>query len=676
MKLFNVLFNKPIGLTQALLVLFASTVVGFFIGSLYLSVNLSEQRHNAHQLAEEILTVTEGGATAAVWNLDRKLATQVIDSILALSGVQSASLSDDNSVILAQKERTHIHGNDFLYWFSRTFIGDDLTRNRPLVINIGDKTRVVGTLIVTLEPATVSEKFLNLASTALLVSLFQGISIAILLLWLSSWLVTSPLRRITKAIAGIDPEKPEEADLPDFPYRQGNELGQLLSHTHDMLSRLTHTQQQLRNLATRDPLTNQPNRSLITDRLSRAIKISERTDTLVAVLFMDLNRFKHVNDSLGHDIGDTLLISTANRLSETLRSNDSVGRLGGDEFLVILEGIHDVSEIVQTVQRITDALVEPFFLQKNEVKISASIGVSVYPMDGNDVTGLMKCADLAMYEAKGSNQHWHFFAKELSYRAESRLRIEAALDKSLKNNEFELFFQAKIDGHTQQLAGCEALFRWHSNPESHNTEQVIEIAEETNQIIAIGYWIIDNACHHIKQWEITHRGVSVAINISAKQLQHPDFVDRLFAAIDKYQVDPQLMELEITETVLLDSIDNTISVLTRLRARGILICIDDFGTGYSSLSYLTRLPIDILKIDRAFISGPRPSKAVLETIVAMAKALNVKTVAEGVETKQQYDWLRKEGCDYLQGFLISRPISAKEFEHKFLDNKTKLSWLR
>jgi diguanylate cyclase (GGDEF)-like protein len=671
LTLFNVLFNKPIGPTQALLVLFASIVIGLIIASVYLSFNLSEQRLNAYKLAEEIITVTEGGATSAVWNLDKELADQVINSILSLSGVQSASLADDNNAILAQKKRVHVDGSDFLYWFSRTFIGDDLTRARSLDINVGNKTRVVGTLLVTIEPATISHQFLIMASTVLLAGLLQAISIALLLLWLSAWLVTSPLRRITNAIADIDPDKPEDAYLPDLPYGQCNELGQLLSHTRDIFSRLALSQQQFRHLATRDPLTNKPNRSLITDRLTRAITASNRTETLVAVLFMDLDRFKHINDSLGHNIGDMLLVSAANRLSSVLLNNDSVGRLGGDEFLVILEDIHDVSEILQTVQRITDALLEPFFLQKHEVKISASIGVSVCPIDADDINSLMKCADLAMHEAKVSNQHWHFFAKELSQRAESRLRIEAALDKSLKNNKFELYFQPKIDGHTQELAGCEALFRWHENPESHNTEQVINIAEESNQIIDLGYWVLDSACYQIKQWDITHGGVSVAINISAKQLQQPDFVDRLFSIIDKYQVNPQLMELEITESVLLHSIDNTISVLTRIQERGIIICIDDFGTGYSSLSYLTQLPIDVLKIDQSFISGPKPSKAVLETIVAMAKTLNVKTVAEGVETKHQYDWLRDEGCDYLQGYLISRPIPVKEFERYFLDNKTK-----
>jgi diguanylate cyclase (GGDEF)-like protein len=658
--------EKSIGLTQAAIVLLSSFIIGLTLSTSYLIYNASNQHQRAINLIQEILSAAEAGATRAAFESDMDLSKQVVAGIASLESVNTVTLTDSNFTILAQIKKPDNKKGSFFHWLTSKILEDEVTGKKDLQEKGNNDLPKIGTLSVTLDSTQLTKEFLGLAITVIIASLLQAFLIALILLWLSAKLVTSPLRRIATTIANINPERPKAIKLPVLPNHDKNELGYLLQHTQNMLEKLSNTQDQLRNLATRDPLTNRPNRTLITDRLSRAIMAAERNKTLIAVLFMDLDRFKNINDSLGHDVGDLLLIETSQRLTDILRCNDSVGRLGGDEFLIVLEGAKEISEIVRTVQRITKALSKPFFLQSHEVITSGSIGISIFPNDGKDINTLMRCADLAMYEAKGSAAQWHFFAKEMSDRVELRLKTETALSHALEKNELQLYFQPKVSTEGGELAGCEALLRWNNNPDFLSAERIIEIAEDSGTIVEIGAWAIEQACQYIKQWEPLYGGIPIAINVSARQLREDNFVNLVLSIIQQYQVDPELIELEITETVLLEALDESFIALGELRKAGVVISIDDFGTGYSSLSYLTRLPVDTLKIDRSFISGEQRSKAVLEMIVAMAKTLQLKTVAEGVETQGQRDWLTYEGCDYLQGFLIGKPLSADNFEEEFL----------
>lgn len=658
--------GKSLALTQAIIALVLSIVIGLSVSGVSLSIQISEQREEALSLAQEILTAAEGGATNAAWTLDPVLAQQVVASVTALGMVQNAVLVGETGNILAEASKPVTEDTPTIKWVIANFIGKDILGERNLFVDVNDTKRNVGALSIRLNLTPIAHEFLNFATSVVVTGLLQALMIALVLLWISSNLLTSPLRRITESISKIDPEDPDELALSNLSINHQNEMGQLLTHIKQMLKGLIAAQSQLRHLATRDPLTDKLNRTLIADRLSQALITAKRTNTKVAVLFVDMDRFKNINDSLGHDVGDILLIEVANRLSDVLRGNDSIGRLGGDEFLVVIEGMNEITELVSTVQRVDDALTQPYFLQGREIRTSGSIGISIYPDNGEDTSRLMRCADLAMYEAKSSGTHWHFYAKEMGEKVETRLKIEQALNYAVERNEFHLNFQPKISSQNGKLVGCEALIRWDNNPEPISVEGFIKIAEESGSIIAIGDWVFETACRQIKSWEREYGEISIAVNVSARQLQEENYVERVLSIVRKYDVNPKLVELEITETVLMREFDESFVALKQLREHGITISIDDFGTGYCSLSYLSRLPVDTLKIDRSFISGDQPSIAVLEMIVAMAKALGLKTVGEGVETQEQKDWLIREGCDYLQGYLISKPISSKELESRFL----------
>lgn len=318
------------------------------------------------------------------------------------------------------------------------------------------------------------------------------------------------------------------------------------------------------------------------------------------------------------------------------------------------------------MQRIADEINQPLELDQHVVRVSASIGIALFPDDGTDTHTLMRSADLAMYEAKRSDNHWHFFAKTMSDRVETRLKLEASLLKAAANNELYLVYQPKISCKSGELSGAEVLLRWKNAPDEISPMEFVAIAEESGIILEIGQWILEQTCQQIKQWH--HQGIELAlsINVSARQLQSPNFVHKTMTTIKKFKVPTQLIELEITETVMLQALKESQTALNALRGLGFKINIDDFGTGYSSLSYLTQLPADVLKIDKSFISGPNRSPAILKMIVSMAKTMNLETVAEGVETVEQRQWLINEGCDYMQGYFFSHPLSISEFENRFI----------
>lgn len=652
---------------QAVAVLVVITIIGLSISAVQLRYALGEQRQDAVDLTNDILTLAEGGATTAAWTLDNRLANDVVYSIVALHGVSYAELADEHGTVLARAERAAPERGVFSNWFADTFIFEAATANTELTVAAANNPRVVGNLSVKLDVAHLAESFLGHAVTTVALTLIQAFLVGLLLLWLSSKLVTDPLKRVAQRIAEVDPHKPDQGAMTVPAFHRANELGYLIGHTNKMLERLAQSQTQLRRLATRDSLTGLPNRAVVNEALENALSRAARNKTLVAVVFLDIDRFKFINDSLGHDLGDELLKAAAKKLTDTVRAKDFVGRLGGDEFLIILEDVRDPAEVRQTLDRISESLSESYKLSDHHVRAPGSLGISLFPNDSDDPGVLMRQADLAMYKAKESGgATWRFFSKDMSDIVESRQRLEVALDGALARNEFELLFQPKFWVRSGELAGCEALLRWRHNGELMSASQFISVAEDTGIILKIGDWVLEEVCAQIEEWNDRYFPVPIAINVSAIQLRGAGFVARVMKMLNRYHLEPRLLELEITETVLMGSLSPDFEMLDKLRRRGVAISVDDFGTGYSSLSYLTRLPVSSLKIDRSFVSGQRRSRVVLSTIVAMSKALGLRTIAEGVETQKQYDTLLLEGCDVLQGYLTGAPVTREEFEKLYL----------
>ncbi|MGF6275663.1 diguanylate cyclase (GGDEF)-like protein/PAS domain S-box-containing protein [Massilia sp. UYP11] len=428
------------------------------------------------------------------------------------------------------------------------------------------------------------------------------------------------------------------------------------------------TEQRVHHVAQHDVLTGLPNRSLLQDRLGQAIAYANRSGRPVWVMLIDLDRFKFVNDSMGHKAGDVLLVTVAARLRSSLRDADTVARLSGDEFVAILGEHADEPLNPAIVERVMHAVAQPVMLGNKEFFVTCSIGVAVYPSQGTSSDHLIEHADIAMYRAKklGRN-NFQFYTPAMNEESLERVRIESALRNALERDEFVLHYQPQVDLKSGQIVGMEALIRW-NHPELGMVppSRFVGVAEETGLIVQIGAWVMRTACAQNKAWQDAGLPrLRVAVNLSARQFGAPDLLDSLESALRETGLDPSCLEIELTESLFMSDVTPAVELLHRMKALGVNLSIDDFGTGYSSFSYLSRFPIDVLKIDRSFVADithDANDAAIVTSIIALAHNLKLAVIAEGVETAEQLDYLRSRGCDEMQGYYFSKPLAAPEFE--------------
>jgi diguanylate cyclase (GGDEF)-like protein/PAS domain S-box-containing protein len=420
-------------------------------------------------------------------------------------------------------------------------------------------------------------------------------------------------------------------------------------------------------LANHDALTSLPNRAMFNDVLNLAIQNARRYNRNFAVLFIDLDRFKIINDTLGHDAGDKLLQEMGTRLTQTVRSSDVVARLGGDEFVVLVQEVAEPKQVAAVARKILSAFVKPMSIQGQECRVTASIGICMYPSEAQNEQALMKNADIAMYRAKEDGKNnYKFYSEEINIHTFERMALETSLRRGLERNEFFLHYQAKLDLHTQRITGVEALIRWqHPDLGVVPPVQFIPLAEETGLIVPIGKWVLNTACAQNVSWQ--REGLpplSMAVNLSARQFADEDLVKDIADALENSGMNPGLLEIELTESMVIQNPERAGKVLAEIKKMGVRLAIDDFGVGYSSLTHLKRFPIDTLKVDRSFIhdlpQNPE-DKAICQAIIAMGKSLNLTVVAEGVETLEQQTFLHDHACDEMQGFYFSKPIPGDEF---------------
>jgi diguanylate cyclase (GGDEF)-like protein len=445
---------------------------------------------------------------------------------------------------------------------------------------------------------------------------------------------------------------------------------------HDISER-KRAEEKIQYLATHDALTGLPNRLMFNQLLNHAIQAARRYQRQFAVLFIDLDRFKTINDTLGHEAGDQLLQEIGARLKQTLRASDVVARLevdegvvarlGGDEFVILIEEVNDLSQLKTVSHRILSAVIKPMIIMGEECRITASIGISIFPKDAEDEQSLMKNADIAMYFAKEEGKNnFQFYSMDIQSKLLEHLSIETNLRYALERNELSLHYQAKVNFKTNVITGVEALLRW-QNPSlgSVTPTQFIPVAEETGLIISIGKWVMKTACAQNVAWQ--KQGLPVvcmAVNLSLRQLTDENLIDDIRTALNDSGMAPNLLELEITESMVMHNPARMIAVLAKIKSLGVRLAIDDFGTGYSSLAQIKHFPVDTLKVDRSFIRNiPQDAedKAITEAIIAMGKTLSLTVVAEGVETLEQMNFLKEHACDEMQGYYFSKPIVPEQF---------------
>lgn len=439
----------------------------------------------------------------------------------------------------------------------------------------------------------------------------------------------------------------------------------LIAQAQDITER-KNSEKQLEILAQFDPLTGLPNRRLFNDRLSQAVRRANRDRTQIAVMFLDLDKFKEINDSLGHETGDRALMEAAARIRNCLRETDTVARISGDEFTVILEHLTDGGQAAVVAQKMLEAVSRAFSFYGVEYILTTSIGIALYPQDATEVDSLLRAADLAMYEAKqlGRN-NYQFFQKEINVRTLEAISLKNDLRMALKRNELSLHYQPQVDVETGQIIGLEALIRWcHPTLGMVSPARFIPMAEEAGLITNIGTWVLDTACRQLKAWQDLGMQLGrVAVNLSVKQLKDPGIVTIIRQTLADTGLAAHCLEIEITEGILIEDIQSSITLLNELKAMGIKIALDDFGTGYSSLSYLKSLPLDVIKMDGSFVRHltTNTKDAVLaRTIISLAHSLNLDVIAEGVETEAQLSELQENACYYVQGYLFSRPLPVEE----------------
>ena len=667
--------GRSLATRQAACAVLAACLIGLLLTVLELGWATWRERGKAAALVEQMLDLVEGSAATAAWNADDGLAAQIGASALSIDAVSGIEIGLSPADPLWTRFRTDngwsTHNPDTTkpetlgaLVFGDLAIGERLLY-RPLPN--GRSEPAIGILRIHLDMRRISADYIAFVLSALLGGTARNLLLGLALTLVFHRFLTRPLLALEQAVEQIDPDSPDKARLTAPAGHEGDELGRLSGRINAMLDRLESSQQMLRQLATRDSLTDLPNRALLNERLDHALARAGRARRGVAVLFMDLDRFKHVNDSLGHELGDRLLQAVAQRLRHTLRQSDTVGRLGGDEFLIIVEDVVDPKEVIQVADRVLMALARPLDLDGHQLQPSASIGISLWPEDGEDGRQILRSADTAMYAAKAAGSGcWRMFSAEMTGRAMARLATEARLRAAEIRHEFELFYQPTVDPADLSLRGAEALLRWRQEDGYVQPAAFIHVAEETGLIIPIGEWVLMEACRQAALWRQVQGDFTMAVNVSPRQLADAAFPDKVRRALSESGLPPALLTLEITETVAMNQAAGDFIMLRRLRDLGVGIAMDDFGTGYSSLSHLRRIPLTALKIDRGFITGVPEDVAIAATVLDLAQRLGLETVAEGVETEAQRHWLHQQHCPLMQGYLVSRPLPAESFSRHFL----------
>ncbi|MEA9978913.1 MULTISPECIES: putative bifunctional diguanylate cyclase/phosphodiesterase [unclassified Pseudomonas] len=651
-------------------VLLSALIVGVVLSCAQIVFDAYKTRQAVAHDAERILGMFRDPSTQAVYSLDREMGMQVIEGLFQDSAVRKASIGHPNETMLAEKSRDLQQTST--RWLTDLILGQERSFTTQLV-GRGPYSEYYGDLRITLDTATYGESFIVSSVIIFISGVLRALAMGLVLYLVYHWLLTKPLSKIIEHLTNINPDRPSEHLLPLLKGHEKNELGIWVNTANQLLAsieRNTHLRHEAENsllrMAHYDFLTGLPNRQQFQQQLDKILVDAGRLQRRVAVLCVGLDDFKGINEQFSYETGDQLLLALADRLRGHSGRLGALARLGGDQFALVQADIEQPYEAAELAQNILDDLEAPFALDLQEIRLRATIGITLFPEDGDSTEKLLQKAEQTMTLAKSrSRNRYQFYIASVDSEMRRRRELEKDLRDALSRNQLYLVYQPQISYRDNRVVGVEALLRW-QHPEHGLVppDLFIPLAEQNGTIIAIGEWVLDQACRQLREWH--DQGFSdlrMAVNLSTVQLHHAELPRVVNNLLQIYRLPPRSLELEVTETGLMEDISTAAQHLLSLRRSGALIAIDDFGTGYSSLSYLKSLPLDKIKIDKSFVQDlidDDDDATIVRAIIQLGKSLGMQVIAEGVETSEQEAYIISEGCHEGQGYLYSKPLPARE----------------
>lgn len=663
-------FKNSLSIKLLRIVLLSALVVGGILGCAQIVFDAYLTRQAVNEDAKQILNMFRDPSTQALYSLDREMAMQVIEGLFQDDAMRKASIGHPNETVLAEKTRPLQATSS--RWLTDSILGQERTFNTPLVGG-GPVKEYYGDLSITLDTAPYGQGFLTNAGALLLSGVLRALLMSLVLYLIYHWLLTKPLSKMIQHLTSINPDHPSEHLIPQLKGHESNELGVWVNTANQLLASIERNahlrheaESSLLRMAQYDFLTGLPNRQQLQTQLSKILIESGRSQRRVAVLCVGLDDFKGINEQFGYQTGDQLLQALTDRLRAHSGSLGALARLGGDQFALVQAHIEQPYEAAELAQGILDDLETTFSVDQQNIRLRATIGITLYPEDGDTSEQLLQKAEQTMTLAKSrSRNRYQFYIASVDREMRRRRELEKDLRDALLRNQLHLVYQPQIRYSDHRVVGVEALLRWqHPEHGMIPPDLFIPLAEANASIIDIGEWALDQACCQLRDWhDQGFTDLRMAVNLSTVQLHHAELPRVVNNLLQMYRLPPGSLELEVTETSLMEDISTAAQHLLSLRRSGALIAIDDFGTGYSSLSYLKSLPLDKIKIDKSFVQDlidDDDDATIVRAIIQLGKSLGMQVIAEGVETLEQETYVISEGCHEGQGYLYSKPLGARE----------------
>lgn len=652
-------------------VLLGACILGILLSLVQVFLDVHQSSQAIDRKAREMLAMINEPASRAAYRLDTSMGQEVLNGLLEMKSVQVAAIRLDGEPELAVVERPIFTSR---YRLLSDYIFNPIRVYRRSLYGYEPEKEYLGELILSIDTAHEGKAFIQRSVVIVFAGIIRAIAMALLLYLIYTTLLTKPLNRLIRHLSSIDPEEPGQQQLPMPKGNENNELGLWVKSANKLLTSIDYhyslrqkAEARIMRLSQYDYLTRLPNRRALQNQINKLIEKASPKRESIALLCLGLDDFKSLNAQVNFNAAEHILVKLSDRLRNHIGNKAYIGRLGEDQFAIIQSQIEQPYEAAELAQALIKQLDQPFEINNEQLTISATVGITVFPDDGEDVDTLLQQAEFAMIMAKSrSRNRYQFYVATIDTEIRQRKRLEMDLHQALEHHELSLAFQPQFNYQKEKLVGVEALLRW-KHPEKGliSPDMFIPMAEHSLDIIPIGDWVLESVCQQLRHWHLGgYKDLRMAVNLSAVQLQDQNIVDRIAYLLDKYQIPPETMELEVTETSIMEDLEISRKQLHKIKDIGVTLALDDFGTGYSSLSYLKQFPFDKIKIDKSFIEGLPDNKencVIVEAIVQIGKSFGLKVLAEGVETIEQENYLAEKGCQEGQGYYYSKPLSAQDF---------------